>query len=579
MPSSSDNSRPWLACYEKLNMPADVPFFSAPLCSALDSAARDFPGRPAVCSPDYSMNYGELLTAAEEMAAGLRRAGCRRGDRVAVMLPNSIRSVVAFWGILKSGCTCVMLNPGYMEGEIVARLHDSGAKCVIFDEACREKVSVLSGRIPASVFIVSHSADAVEQPVDSPADACSQGVLSWSGLFDASERLSCPSETPESDAAILQYTSGTTGVPKGVMLTHANLGTNARQVVCFDRLSKTVPERFLGVMPFFHVYGLMYNVIVPAFVAGAVIPVAKYAPRSLLKVIREHRPTVFPGAPAIYGSLLRQKGLAESDLSCIRLCICGSAPLPGEILRRFRESSGAALLEGYGLSEASPVTHHNPDDVSLRKANSIGIPVPGTDARIVDARDGRTILGPGKVGELVVRGPQVMRGYWGRPAETGEVLRGGWLYTGDLAYMDEDGFFFIKDRKKDMAIVGGFNVYPKEVDDVLMANPDIEEAATVGIPSPLRGETLKAYVVPRPGSGISAPMVKAWCRKRLAGYKVPRSVEFRDFLPKNAVGKVLRRVLRDEEISRGLAAGQGSPLAWNRNASLPQGGPASRDLR
>jgi len=331
-------------------------------------------------------------------------------------------------------------------------------------------------------------------------------------------------------------------------------------------------------MPFFHVYGLMYNVIVPVFVAGAVIPVAKYAPRSLLKVIKERRPTVFPGAPAIYGSLLRQKGLAESDLSCIRLCICGSAPLPGEILRRFRESSGAAILEGYGLSEASPVTHHNPDDVRLRRENSIGIPVPGTEARIVDAVDGRTILGPGKVGELVVRGPQVMRGYWGRPGETGEVLRGGWLYTGDLAYMDEDGFFFIKDRKKDMAIVGGFNVYPKEVDDVLMANPDIEEAATVGIPSPLRGETLKAYVVPRPGSGISAPMVKAWCRKRLAGYKVPRAVEFRDCLPKNGVGKVLRRVLRDEEIRRSRAAGQENSPAWGCAKVLSPGRPASPEL-
>ncbi|MDE5879962.1 MAG: AMP-binding protein, partial [Desulfovibrio sp.] len=279
-------------------------------------------------------------------------------------------------------------------------------------------------------------------------------------------------------------------------------------------------------------------------------PLPRYVPQDVLKLIAKYRPSVFPGAPSIYMSLLQQKDLARYNLHSIRICVSGSAPLPRDVFLRFQEVTGASILEGYGLTEASPITHCNPLGQEGQRANSIGMPIPGTDARIVDMEAGGLSLPPGKLGEMVVRGPQVMKGYWKRPDETANALRNGWLYTGDLATMDEDGYFYIVDRKKDMVIVGGYNVYPREVDEVLLANPKIADAVTVGISDGMRGETLKAYVVPEPGESLTKADVVSWCRARLASYKVPRLVEFRAELPKTIVGKVLRRALREEEEAR-----------------------------
>lgn len=280
------------------------------------------------------------------------------------------------------------------------------------------------------------------------------------------------------------------------------------------------------------------------------LPLPRYVPQDVLHLIGKHRPTVFPGAPAIYSSLLQQKTLGQYDLTCIKLCISGSAPLPRDTFRRFQELTGAIILEGYGLTEASPITHINPREDSRQKEGSIGMPLPGTDARIVDSESGTAPLPVGKLGELVIRGPQVMQGYWHLPDETASALRNGWLYTGDLAVMDEEGYFFIMDRKKDMVIVGGYNVYPREVDEVLLEHPDVLEGVSVGIPDGVRGEALKAYIVPRPGVELTKADIVGWCRQRLASYKVPRLVEFRDELPKTIVGKVLRRALREEEMAR-----------------------------
>lgn len=273
-------------------------------------------------------------------------------------------------------------------------------------------------------------------------------------------------------------------------------------------------------------------------------------PRTCCTSSGKHRPTVFPGAPAVYSSLLQQKTLGQYDLTCIKLCISGSAPLPRDTFRRFQELTGAIILEGYGLTEASPITHINPREDSKQKEGSIGMPLPGTDARIVDSESGTAPLPVGKLGELVIRGPQVMQGYWHLPDETASALRNGWLYTGDLAVMDEEGYFFIMDRKKDMVIVGGYNVYPREVDEVLLEHPDVLEGVSVGIPDGVRGEALKAYIVPRPGVELTKADIVGWCRQRLASYKVPRLVEFREELPKTIVGKVLRRALHEEEMAK-----------------------------
>ncbi len=346
---------------------------------------------------------------------------------------------------------------------------------------------------------------------------------------------------------MLQYTGGTTGQPKGVILTHANLGTNCRQVLDIINVTAETHHTFISLLPFFHVYGLTTGLIIPMALAATTLPLPRYVPQDVLRVITRHKATVFPGAPSVYISLLQQKDLARYDLKSIKICVSGSAPLPREIFRRFQEVTGAAILEGYGLTEASPITHINPLGRQGQKENSIGMPLPGTNARIVDMEGGSLTLPPGKMGELVIQGPQVMEGYWRRPDETASALRNGWLYTGDLATMDEDGYFYIVDRKKDMVLVGGYNVYPREVDEVLLEHPKIVEAVTVGINDDVRGEVLKAYVVPGPGESLSKADIIAWCRSKLAAYKVPRLVEFREELPKTIVGKVLRRALREEE--------------------------------
>jgi long-chain acyl-CoA synthetase len=304
---------------------------------------------------------------------------------------------------------------------------------------------------------------------------------------------------------------------------------------------------FMGVLPFFHVYGLNTCLVLPTLYHAAVAPVTRFVPVELLACMKKLQATVLPGAPAMYISLLQQKHKDKNSLQSLSFCISGSAPMPVEMMRQFEEVfSDARISEGYGLSEASPITHINPAR-GLRKVGSIGVPLPGTEARIVDLEVGVLTLTPGKVGELVVRGPQVMPGFWKHPDESANALRNGWLYTGDVATMDEDGYFYIVDRKKDMFIVGGYNVSPRDIDEVLYQHPKVKEAVTVGVPHPSRGEVIKAYIIVKPGEQCDKSEIIRWCRDRLANYKVPRMVEFRDELPKTMVGKMLRRVLRAEE--------------------------------
>jgi long-chain acyl-CoA synthetase len=384
-------------------------------------------------------------------------------------------------------------------------------------------------------------------------------------LLKGRERLSHPVEDPEHTLALLQYTGGTTGLSKGAMLSHANLGANLEQLsACLGFLQNDGTKHVLvGVLPFFHVYGLMTCLLLPVRLRAASVPVPRYVPGELLNVIEKHRGTILPGAPAIFISLLQQKNSSKQHiLSSLFCCISGSAPMPPGVIRHYEEKLQVKILEGYGLSEASPVTHLTPL-LGLRKIGSIGIPLPSTEARIVDMDLGLLPLPPGKAGELILRGPQVMAGYWNNPAETAGVLRNGWLYTGDIALMDKDGYFQIVDRKKDLIVVGGYNVAPREIDEVLFDYPKVQEAVAVGVPHPSRGEIIKAYVVLKAGETATRAEIVSWCRHRLASYKVPRQVEFRQELPKSMMGKTLRRVLRDEESARQESAAAETP-------SLPQ---------
>lgn len=557
-----DPSRPWLTHYED-GVSTDIPVYGKPLFHFLDEAARRYPDRMALRFQNTHMSYRQLKRQAERMAGRLRELGVGDGERVAVMLPNLPQTIVLFWAILKAGGVVVMLNPLYMESELLTILNDARPRHMVLLDLLWPRIASLRDRLPVETYITTGVADALSFPLNllyrlkelrnrhAPRIPYAAGVLPWKELTCGSEAYIADIVDPPETAALLQYTGGTTGLPKGVPLTHGNLGSNALQVLEVIRDLRHERHSIVGLLPFFHVYGLCLGITLPAMLAATSLPLPRYVPQDVLHLINKHRPTIFPGAPSVYASLLQQKNLAQFNLKSIKLCISGSAPLSRELRREFHELTGASLLEGYGLTEASPVTHLNPLIPEQQKDGSIGMPMPGTDAVIVEP-GGMEPLPPHTVGELLIRGPQVMHGYWNRPEETAATLQDGWLRTGDLACMDEEGFFYIVDRKKDLVLVGGFNVYPREVEEVIMEHEDVQEAVCVGLRDPLRGEVLKCYVVPRPQAARSLDKgaIIAWCRGKLAGYKVPRHVEFRTELPKSAIGKVLRRALRDEEEAR-----------------------------
>ena len=557
-----DPSRPWLAHYED-GVSAEVPVYGKPLFHFLDEAARRYPDRAALRFQNTLMTYRQLKRQAECMAGRLRELGVGDGDRVAVMLPNLPQTIVLFWAILKAGGVVVMLNPLYMESELLTILNDARPRHMILLDLLWPRIASLRDRLPVETYVITGVGDALSFPLSllyrlkelrnrqAPRIPYGPDVLPWKELARGSEACVANIATPEETPALLQYTGGTTGLPKGVPLTHGNLGSNALQVLEVIRDLRHERHSIVGLLPFFHVYGLCLGITLPAMLAATSLPLPRYVPQDVLHLINRRRPTIFPGAPSVYASLLQQKNLAQFDLKSVKLCISGSAPLSRELRRQFHELTGASLLEGYGLTEASPVTHLNPLLPEQQKEGSIGMPMPGTDAMIVEP-GGMEPLPPHTVGELIIRGPQVMHGYWEHPEETAATLQDGWLRTGDLACMDEDGFFYIVDRKKDLVLVGGFNVYPREVEEVILEHEEVQEAVCVGLRDPLRGEVLKCYVVPRPEAAgeLDKAAIIAWCRSKLANYKVPRHVEFRAELPKSAIGKVLRRALREEEEAR-----------------------------
>ena len=456
-----------------------------------------------------------------------------------------------------------------MESELTHQIHDAGVKHLITLDIFWPKIARLWDRLELDVCYVTRIRDGLSFPLNwlQPFSARRQktwvsvpfngkSIVAWPELFKSGERLNVKVENPRERIALLQYTGGTTGVAKGAMLTHYNLMANLTQLM---ELVQQPPERehvFLALLPLFHVFGLTITLLLPARMGAKVVPMPRYVPGDMLEAFKKYRFTAFIGAPSVYISLLQQKNLAQYDLHHIIFCISGSAPMPVEWLKRFEETTGTPITEGFGLTEASPVTHANPV-FGLQKPGSIGVPLPGTLARIVDTETGTQTLGANEIGELVIQGPQVMAGYWKRPEETARTLRDGWLYTGDIAYMDDDGYFYIVDRKKDLIIVGGYNVYPREIDEVLHSHPKIREAVTVGVSHRSRGETIKAYIVPEEGANLTVPEVVAYCRQKLASFKVPRLIEFREELPKTMVGKVLRRILREEELQKQTQAADG----------------------
>ena len=561
-----DLETPWLKHYDK-GIPASLTYEKKALYASLDESAAKHPRRIAFIFKNNHLSYAKLLEAAEIMAVNLRRHGLQPGERVSIMLPNLPQTVIAFWAVLKAGGVVVMTNPLYMESELIHQLNDSGSKFLITLDKLWPRLEELQNKVPVQKYFITTLDESLKFPLNLllrlksfrdkhkavvPFD--NSRVLSWKILLEGKERLSHPVKDPENDLALLQYTGGTTGEAKGVMLSHFNLTANVQQISAVLNPPPSVEkDTFIAVLPYFHVYGLNTALFLPVHLASTTILFPRFDPLELLQGIAKYKPTIFPGAPSIYISILQQRDLAKYDMHSIDYCISGSAPMPLEYLKQVYELSGARIAEGFGLTEASPVTHLTPLQ-GTNKHGSIGLPLPDTLARIVDMEVGSIPVPVGKAGELIIKGPQVMSGYWNHPDDTASSLRNGWLYTGDIAYMDEDGYFYIVDRKKDMVLIGGYNVYPREIDEVLHQHPKVLDAVSVGIPHPTRGEAIKAYIVVKPGETLEKHEILKFCRQQLANYKVPREVEFRDRLPKTMVGKTLRRALRAEEEAK-LKAG------------------------
>jgi long-chain acyl-CoA synthetase len=548
----------WLTQYDP-QVPPTLTYPDWTMPELLSRSAARFADRPALRYYGRTLDYRELDEWANGFASLLRRLGVRSGEVVGLMLPNVPQTVIGYFGALRAGAVVTMINPLYLEGEIGQQVMDSGCATVVALPQFLPRLSPLLGRTCLKRVLIAGAEDFLPwlkrrlYPfVKGRAESASSvpygpSVLSLKRLLSREPATPAASLKAE-DLALLQYTGGTTGVPKGVMLTHRNLLANVwqcRQWAAPCRLEEG-REVCVGVLPFFHVYGMSICQNFSISIGSALVLLPRFQLTEVLDAIVRERVTLFPGIPAMYQAIGNNQTV---NLRSLKLCVSGAGPLPPPVQERFERMTGACLVEGYGLTEAAPVTHVNVigSEPSKRRPGSIGLPLPGTDAKIVDVDTGADEVPVGEVGELVVRGPQVMRGYWRQEEDTRRTLREGWLYTGDLARMETDGYFYIMDRKKDMIKSGGENVYPREVEEALLRHPKVHDAVVVGLPQGLRGEVIKAYVVLKAGEAATTGELLDHCRTHLARFKVPKLVEFRRELPKNLVGKVLRRVLIEEE--------------------------------
>ncbi len=553
--------KPWLAHYDT-GVPEKVHYEKRTLPEFLDQSAKDRPNAMALSFMGYKLTYKNLSAMVDAFASTLIAMGVKKGDRVALLLPNVIPCVAAYYGALKIGAVAVMNNPLYSDAELSHQFNDSKAVLLVTLDLLADRMVALRKKTSIRNIIYTSIGDYLPFPKNflfplvakkkklaahvAPADRLHQ----WKPLIKQAAPLARQPKIAFDDTAMLQYTGGTTGRSKGAELTHANLSMQIQQLNAWLPEIDTPDEIVLGALPFFHVMGLTVSMNFPIFRGWGSILVPKPQPDQLLEAMTRFRPTLAPLVPTMYIGLLNHPKIGTSDLTSIKLCLSGSAPLPQEVITQFEEKTGSTIIEAFGMTESSPATHVNPFGKGKRKVGSIGVPLPDTECRIANLGDRNLSMPANEPGELVVRGPQVMRGYWNMPEETRVTLEKGWLYTGDVAMMDNDGYFFIVDRIKDMIISGGYNVYPRDIDEVLFQHPDVVEACAVGIPHESRGEQIKAFVVLQENARVTEKEIIDFCKTRLAVYKLPTQVEFRESLPKTNVGKVLRKDLRKEELER-----------------------------
>jgi long-chain acyl-CoA synthetase len=577
--------RPWLKHYD-FWAPASTTYPRQPAYRALEIGAQNFPDRPATIFFGQELSFRELKDRAYRLASALASFGIGKGDRVGIMLPNCPQFPISFFAILRTGATVVCINPTYTTREFERLASDSGIRALIvldiiaptmveqFGATAIERVIVtgLQDYMPrdaaqrytaqrgdqmtsvAKLEALAKAAESTRGNDAGPAGPALKGIYDFDRLIaDTQPSYIKVQIDAERDVAALQYTGGTTGTPKGAMLSHFNLLANVTQAVVWRTyFHTTYGERVLLVIPMFHVYGLTVGVLTAAILGYTLILIPKFDVELVIDAFERYKPTVFPGVPTLYVSLLNHPKTKEIDFSGVKNFSSGSAPLPQDVIERWESLTGSILRQGYGLSETSPTTHAQAI-LGLRKPDSCGLPFPDTECKIVDIETGDSEVPAGEAGELCIRGPQVMLGYWNQPEETAHALRadpdgeGPWFYTGDIARMDADGFFYIVQRKKDMILVSGFNVYPLEVEEVLYGHPAVLEAGVVGVPDDYRGEKVKAYVALRQGMEVTAEELMDHCRTQLARYKIPSEIKILPALPKTAVGKILHRALRELE--------------------------------
>jgi len=551
------DEKPWLKFYDE-GVPAEIEFPEMNIYEFLDNAAKEFGSRTAIWFLEHKISYKKLKNLADRLATVLVDLGVKKGDVVAIMLPNFPQFPISFYGIQKAGGIVTACSVLHTEHELSYQLNDSGAEIIIAWDSQLEKINNIKERTRLRHIIITNVFDyaPMANPMGQREPPEIAGTTQLLNLINnAKPKLPKFDTNAKEDVAILQYTGGTTGLPKGAMLTHYSIVTNCIQLNAWTQtVIKRGKDTALTTLPLFHIYGM--QVCMNALIMNGITIALHPDPRDqkgLFEVIKATQPGMFPGVPTMYMRLLERDDLEDyaKDLRSIKVCNTAAAPMPPEVLKEFEERTGATIIEGYGMTEASPATHLNPLK-GKRKIGSVGLALPNTDYRIVDLDDYTKILPQGESGEIIIKGPQVMKGYWNKPDETANQLKGEWLLTGDIGMMDEDGYLFIVDRKKDMINISGFKVYPRELEDILFEHEAVENAAVIGIPDPdLRGnEKVKAFIVLKDGYRETDEIkneIKEFLRKTVAPYKVPKFIEFRKELPETLVGKVLRKDLKDIE--------------------------------
>ncbi len=566
------STQPWFAFYEK-GVPTSLDLPDLTLPQLLADAAQKFPNNialrfllkylPLGLRIQSTLTYRQLEEATDKFAVALQKLGIRKGDRVALMLPNMPQQVVAYFGILKAGGIVVNVNPTYTPRELHYLLHDSGVETIVLISGFYERLAAIQERTSVRTVILADIPDSLGWPFQQLAarQLRAKGLLKdipqLPGLHRFDELIRQASGSPArvplqpDEAALFQYSSGTTGMSKAAMLTHRNLVSNTIQIQSWFATCEVGKEKVLGALPFFHIYGMTVAMLFGLSTASEVIITPD--PRNIdlmLDIIHREGISLYPGVPTMYVALINHPKVANYNLRSIKACLSGGAALPVEVAEKFMKLTGGRLVEGYGMTEASPVLTANPINGQVR-VGSVGLPLPNTEVKVValesDATGNFPPVAIGETGELIARGPQVMSGYWGHPQDTASTVIGGWLYTGDIGYRDEDGYFYIVDRKKDVIIASGYNIVPREIEEILYTHPAVREVTVAGIPDPRRGETVKAYIILKDGQQTTPSELENFCRQQLAPYKVPRFFEFRAELPKSQVGKVIRRLLVEEE--------------------------------